>query len=230
VINRTSSVITGVNCLSNLVSLDIESNSAFDIDLEHWPKLQSLRFNWSGTLTHASAATELSVLTVDGWKKRDLEILEAWPNLKVLHVSGGSLHTLLGIEQCPLLHSVTLSNLRSLDKFDAIAKLVDLSYLDIDTCKRLERVDMFASLPSLQTLRLDNVGSIPTLNSLRESRSLEELFFIESTNIEDGITSIVNDMRLSDFGFQNRKHYDFNYNHVRGAKDFISQRDGSRPG
>jgi hypothetical protein len=91
-------------------------------------------------------------------------------------------------------------------------------------------VDFLATLPQLRAVHLDNVGTIPTLEPLRASGSLEELFFIESTNIEDGVTSIVNDMQLADFGFQNRKHYDFTYDHVRGAHAFIAQRGNSAEG
>jgi hypothetical protein len=230
VTNRTASSIAPINKLQNLVVLDVTSNVPFDIDLERWPKLQDLRFDWDGEFIHLEASPGLAALTVRSWKERDLQLLAAFPKLEVLELDGGSLQTLLGVERCPLLRRVILSHIRSLSDFEATAALKNLSFLKIDSCRQLNRVDSFATLPELRGLRLDNVGTIPTLEPLRASTSLEELFFIESTNIEDGVTSIVNDMQLADFGFQNRKHYDFTYDHVRGAQAFIAQRDSPTKG
>jgi Leucine-rich repeat (LRR) protein len=225
--NRTASSIAPINKLQNLVVLDVTSNVPFDIDLEHWPKLQELRFDWNGEFIHLEAASELGALTVHSWKERDLQLLAAFPKLEALELHGGSLRTLQGIDRCPLLRRVILSHIRSLTDFEAIATLKNLSFLTIESCRQLNGVDVFAGLPQLRGLRLDNLETLSTLAPLRISTSLEELFFIDSTNIADGVTSIVNDMQLSDFGFQNRKHYDFTYDHVRGAQAFITQRDGS---
>jgi hypothetical protein len=230
VTNRTASSIGPVNNLHNLVVLDVTSTVPFDIDLEHWPKLEDLRFDWNGKFVHLDAAPELRALTVRSWKERDLQLLAASPKLELLELHGGSLRTLQGIERCPLLRRVILSHIRSLADFEAVAALKNLSFLLIESCRQLNRVDAFAALPQLRGLRLDNVGTIPTLAPLRTSTALEELFFIDSTNIADGVTSIVNDMQLSDFGFQNRKHYDFTYDHVRGAHAFIAQRANSAEG
>jgi Leucine-rich repeat (LRR) protein len=227
VTNRTASSIAPINKLHNLVVLDVTSSVPFDVDLEHWPKLQDLRFDWNGEFIHLESCAELRALTVHSWNARDLQLLAAFPKLEVLELDGGSLQTLLGMEQCPLLRRVILSHIRSLADFEAIAALKNLSFLKIESCRQIDRVDVFAALPRLRELRLDNVDTITTLAPLRTSTSLEELFFIDSTNIEDGVTSIVNDMQLSNFGFQNRKHYDFTYDHVRGAQAFIAQRDHS---
>jgi hypothetical protein len=230
VTNRTASSIAPINKLHNLVVLEVTSNVPFDIDLEHWPKLEALRFDWNGEFIHLEASSELGALTVHSWKERDLQLLGAFPKLEALELHGGSLRTLLGVEHCPLLRRVILSHIRSLADFEPIAALKNLSFLRIEACRQLNRVDVFAALPQLRGLRLDSVDTISTLEPLRTSTSLEELFFIDSTNIEDGVTSIVNDMQLSDFGFQNRKHYDFTYDHVRGAQAFIAQRDSSTKG
>ena len=119
---------TSINELHNLVVLDVTSSAPLDIDLDHWPMLQELRFDWNGRFVHLDAATELAALTVRSWKERDLELLAALPKLEVLELHGGLLQTLLGVEQFPLLRRLIVSHARSLVDFEAIATLENLSF------------------------------------------------------------------------------------------------------
>lgn len=219
IINRTSADLRELAHLRHLRVLTVESDNIFDLELTSWPCIEELGIPWSKTLELAAETETLRTLRVIGWKAVDLATLKAFPHARVLEILGGNLHTLSGLEYCSELEHLSLSRNTQLSNFSAIRSLSKLRTLKIDTCKRFSSVDVLATLPNLETLYLDNLGSIDSLSPLSNSPQLKNLYFTESTNIIDGDTDIVNRMKLKAFGFQNRRHYNFKYDHLRTREE-----------
>jgi hypothetical protein len=216
IINRTDQSINAIDRLVVLQTLFVDSNAPFDADFASWPKLQETNFTWNGKVRNLERAVSLETIVVKKWKMTDLSALQNLVALESIGIIGGSLRSLVGIEKCSKLTDLTLSHLPKLMDFSTASRLRNLRCLHIDTCRRLDSVEPFADLPHLRILRIDNGGSVDSLRPLLASSSLRELYFIESTCIVDGDTAIVKEMNLDDFGFANRAHYNYNYDHVRG--------------
>lgn len=214
IINRTNARLDKIEALKDLKVLTIESNQAVSLNVNSWPLLEELAARWDGPILNLERAAKLKRLRIFSWRGHDLYSLDLPPHLLRLELYGGPLHTLSGIERCAFLEELSLIDLRKLADFSTIGTLKSLRLVRIDTCRKLESLDPIASLPNLEVLHIDNVGEIHSLEPLRANRKLRKLYFIESTNIKDGNTAIVNEMAIRDFGFQNRKHYNYNYNHL----------------
>lgn len=213
IINRTSAKLSEISELKGLRVLTVESDSSFDVDLSFWPDLEELLFFWKGSFCNLDQARKLGTLRVWSWKKSDLHYLGLAPQLCNLELVGGSLRTLDGIGSCHHLEKLALSHAAKLEDFESIKSLKSLRILNIDTCRRLNNINFLLTLPRLESLYLDNVGAIESLAPLSTVRTLRKLFFRGSTNILDGDTDIVNRLSLVDFGFQNRRHYNYCYDH-----------------
>lgn len=214
IINRTLADLTPINRLTRLRALTLESNSIFDVDLRAWPLIEELSVTWHRKFSGLSAAPNLTDFRIWSWKDRDLQRLSEAPQLRSLEIIGGSLRTLSGIEHCKKLEKLSLAYVSKVEDFEALSRLGSLHSLEIWACKRFNQVEPIAHLRSLRTLRLDNTGAIESLAPLRANRRLRTLTFIGSTNILDGNTAILNEMRIEDFGFKNRQHYNYNYDHT----------------
>ncbi len=212
IINRTAFDIHGIANLHNLRVLTVQSDSFFDADPASWPLIEELSVPWGPKLVNLWRAPLLTTLRVFSWGDQNLQVIGTAPYLRELELIGGPLRTLSGLERCNGIKNLTLSHLRKLDDFTAISSLKSLRDLRIQTCRKLKSVDVITNLPKLECLHLDNVGNIASLNPLRTDHNLKELYFTDSTNVLDGNTAIVNEMKLENFAFQNRKHYNYNYN------------------
>lgn len=214
VLNRTQKSLERLNKLANLNVLTIDSDRPVDVDVAAWPRLRELAFEWRGNFTNLGCADDLEVLRVGKWKDRDCELISAAGSLKALEIVGGAARSLSGIEKCVSLRTLTLINLTRLEDFSALGLCRQLQTLRIDTCKKLHNLDVISSLANLEALYLDNLGDIASLTPLTANKKLKVLQFIESTNILDGNTEIVRQIGLERYAFQNRKHYNFNYDHL----------------
>lgn len=222
--NYTSRQLDSIASFSNLRTLRVESDSGFTVDLASWPQLEELAVTWGKGLKNLACATNLAELHVWGWKPRDLALLGCVPRLRELELVGGPLQTLSGIEACTHLAALSLAYMTKLTDFSAVRHLPMLELLDINTCRKLNDVSAFGALPNLETLRINNVGAIASLEPLLRARRIKRVSFIESTNILDGNTEIVNTMNLEEYAFQNRAHYNFNYNHLLAKEERDSER------
>jgi hypothetical protein len=213
IINRTQDHLSVISELKGLRVLTIESNTVVHIDMTFWPELEELAFTWNGRFCNLDKAAKLAILRVWSWKKTDVGLLSSAPQLRALELVRGSVRSLRGIEACKELERLSLSHLSRLDDFAAISGLKSLRILNIESCRGLKALDEVAALSRLQALSLNNLGPIASLNPLSSNCNLRKLFFAGSTNIVDGDTNIVNRLPIIDFAFQNRKHYNYNYNH-----------------
>jgi len=213
VTNRTQCALPPLSRLINLRVLEVISDTRFDADLRRWPLLESLSLTWNGKL-ESLGCTKLRSLYVTPWRQPDLAPLGNLPHLRNLEITGGSLRSLSGVEACKRLENLTIAYLTKLEDFSAIRSVPSLKTVTIDSCKRLHSLSCLAPLPNLEKLDLNNVGNIESLEPLRANDKLTALYFAQSTNVLDGNTKVIVHMGIDKFAFQNRRHYNFTYNHL----------------
>lgn len=215
VLNRTATTLDGLKYLAGLSVLTIDSDAPVDIDVAAWPRLRELAFEWTGKFVNLECAPHLSTLRVEKWREHDCALLRLAPGLQDVQITGGTLRELSGIEHCGSLRVLALVNLTKLTDFSALARCGTLQALRIDTCKKLRELNVISFLTNLEELYLNNVGDIDSLKPIAANRKLKTLHFVESTNILDGNTALIQEMGIEDYAFQNRRHYNFVYDHLR---------------
>jgi hypothetical protein len=213
-ISRTGLNVEPVNELGTLEDLSVETNGALKLDFSRLTRLRTCGLVWRGTIENLSVAENLRTLRIVDWPHQDLDNLSPPPILEELAVYGGHLQSLLGIRRFESLRSLSLVKLRALRDIEGLGTLRALEHLRIDTCKRIESIMPISDCANLLSLDLDNVGEVDSLAPVRHLHRLRSLLFREDTNILDGDTNIVNEMRIDKYGFKNRRHYNFNYNHL----------------
>ena len=187
----------------------------FDPDFSNWPELEEIGFVASrGHFSNSNQAARLRTLRVSRWKESDLTSFGDFAHLRDLTLVQGLLSALNGIQKFTKLQRLSLLLQTSLADFSALRECRTLTHLRIDTCKKLSNLDDLSGLTNLVSLRIDNVGGIKSLHPLAKLTSLRELYFVESTNVADGDTAFLKGMHIEKFGFMNRRHYNFNYDHL----------------
>jgi hypothetical protein len=217
--NRTRENLSGLEALTRLRGLSVDSDVPFTIDLRYWPNVRDLCFLWNGDFENVNQAQELQSLKVFNWKSKTLLPIKGAAQLVGLEILGGSLQTLEGLASSQSLKALTLVRLPKLQDFSELEKLQHVQSLRIDTCKKLRDLDPIAAMVNLESLSIDNVGSVRSLKPLLRLKKLRSLNFTESTNIEDGETSVIKQLGLMNYAFRNRKHYNFAYDHLTGKED-----------
>jgi Leucine-rich repeat (LRR) protein len=213
-ISRTGLNVEQVNELGTLEDLSVETNGVLKLDFSRLTCLRSCGLIWRGTIENLGNAENLQTLRIVDWPHQDLGHLSPPPILEELTVYGGRLQNLTGIERFGSLRSLSLVKLPALRDIEGLGTLRGLEHLRIDTCKRIDSIVPISECANLLSLDLDNVGDVDSLAPVRNLRRLRSLLFREDTNVLDGDTNIVNEMRIDKYGFKNRRHYNFNYNHL----------------
>lgn len=106
--------------------------------------------------------------------EKNLEGIEAFPNLQYLSVDCEALEDISALGQFPNLQGLILEECRGLQDYGPLLSLRNLEWLKIGGC-RLESIDFILSLPKLTSLSLEDVAiscraegllGIPTLRNL----------------------------------------------------------------
>lgn len=106
--------------------------------------------------------------------EKNLEGIEAFPNLQYLSVDCEALEDISALGQFPNLRGLILEECRELQDYRPLLSLGNLEWLKIGGC-RLESIDFILSLPKLTSLSLEDVAiscraeglfGIPTLRNL----------------------------------------------------------------
>ncbi len=114
-----------------------------------------------------------------------------------------------GVAGLPNLRALRLLDNRGLSNLEALrAGQPPLHDLYIDTCRRINDLEPLRSQRELTGLALINGGRVPTLAPLADLPRLRELWFYESTVVEDGDMSVLLRMpSLERTSFAPRRHY-----------------------
>ena len=192
-----------------VLSLNILCKDNQAIDFSCFPELVTCCFNWRAKTKFLFECTSLEDLSLSKFKGANLENFKNLENLKWLQIYQSSIENLNGIENLYNLERLDLYGNRKLVSFVGIGHLRVLKQLKVSSCKGLNDLDEFSSLENLEKLEINNCGDIKSLLPIKGLKKLNELKFLESTNIVDGNLSPC--IGMKDIFFQNRKHYNYTY-------------------
>ena len=146
----------GLMYLSDLpiVSLRIDYYAdcidAYTISLRHFPRLQYLFSRTQFGFSDLSACLSLQTLAVQEWSGNNLINLQS-ENLLALKILSGRLHSLNGLQNIPLLRSLSISNQRELSDVQELAHCNGLESLSFERCGRVNTADIppLSQIPSM---------------------------------------------------------------------------------
>ncbi|HEY6077766.1 MAG TPA: hypothetical protein VIW29_03140, partial [Polyangiaceae bacterium] len=96
----------------------------------------------------------------------------------------------------------------SLALLDGIEALTQLRQLEVNSCRRIERLEPLSGLRQLRELQLCNDGRIASLAPLLGLKHLSVFLFYESTDVADGDLSVLKKLpELEHVVFMDRRHY-----------------------
>lgn len=201
--------ISALWALKKLEHIGLECNFNRAGDFTQFPKLARCFIRWRSnarTVLHARALQHLNVI---GYPYSNLKPLNALNKLKILKLTSKNLISLGGVSKLSSLEGLDLYGCTKLSSIAGLRNAADsLRCVSFDACKGIKEIEALKHINWLRIASINNCGSIASLSPLRASANLEELYFIESTNIEDGALDILFHLpRLSIVRFANRRHY-----------------------
>jgi hypothetical protein len=166
-------------------------NYKFAIGVEALSLLESL------VLTNKTPSKLITKETFDGFK-----------NLQTLTLQGVKLSKGLEFLKNSPIDRLVIFNSRK----PSLKGLLDLnlSYLDIDRCKNIEKEELIYKLGNLKTLKLIDSVVVESADKFCELVNLEALVVMGTSYFIDGNFDCMKD-RLLHFGFDNKRHYNIKY-------------------
>lgn len=142
--------ITALERMRSLVSLEFNYfKKTKKVDFSKIKKLeQFLADPYVNGFNSIFDAGSLRVLYLAKYQEKDLKKLANLKNLEELHLNFGSLTSLDGIEELPLLRTIKISYLKNLVNIRAIEKLKNLSCLEIAKTSKLTANDIIDQIPT----------------------------------------------------------------------------------
>ena len=201
--------IRPVESQSGLQTLKIHAYYKTRVDFARFTKLRDLHLDWGPGAESIGSARSLEELSVNRYPGSDLRSFRDLNRLRVLRIaSARKLASLDGIEAFIGLTVARLLLLPVLTDLTAIAGLsASLQSLELNTCRRIGRLDPLAALTHLTSLYVNNCGEIESLAPIA-GLPLKTMTFYESTNVRDGRLDILLELpALTDTSFADRRHY-----------------------
>ena len=208
--------ISPVNCLSQLRVLRINTYCNTRIDFNLFPHLRYCYLEWRAKASSVFEHAGIEKLFINKYPKRDFDAFSAMSGLRELSLTSSKLETCAGIEYLAKLSFLGIYFARKLRTIDGIQNLKMLTKLEINNCPSLHDISLVGELLKLEHLALCTNQKIDTIKSLRNLKNLETFLFYESTNIEDGDLSPLEELpNLKTVAFQERSHYTHTRNDFR---------------
>lgn len=197
--------------LLSLRYLNLSTPSKSEIRFSVWPNLQEVAMEpWRARASSIYECKSLRRLSLEKWNGgQDIMSFATLENLEVLCLySPTRLESLRGIENLSNLTELRLILATRLTSLEGIESLSRLVRLRVDTCRKVSDISPLSSLSSLKELEINNCGDIQSLQPISVLKWIENLVFVESTNIVDGDMKPILDLpHLNSVSFVNRKHY-----------------------
>jgi hypothetical protein len=200
--------ITPIQGLTNLEKLSLDCVYRQPVDFSVFAKLKSLFMRWRPRSESIFRITSLNELNLTNYPFETLAPLHELANLETLKLTSRQLRSLKGIERLSKLMHLDLFQCSRLEGLNGIESAFNLTNVELETCKKLGSIESLGRLRGLRRLVITNCGKIDTLQPLASNGDLEELFFIEDTNVQDGNLRIFEQIpKLKQMWFANRPHY-----------------------
>lgn len=200
--------ISPVQDLAQLEMLGLQCDFRKPIDFSAFDKLLDCYIYWKPKCDSLFFCESLKHLNIECYPYSDFSNLGKLKHLETLNVTSRKLECMQGIELLNKIRVLDLYMCTKLLSLKGIEALSCLKTLEVVTCKKITDLTSVGSLNALTRFMFSNCGEVISLLPLIYCKNLEELFFIESTNVMDGNLTFFKKLpKLKKMRFANRKHY-----------------------
>lgn len=151
---------------SELEFLSIPDNKIDIVDLEAFPKLNSLSCYYTSRLVNLDKCINIKSLTLNNYKSKqsNLKILPEFQKLEVLYIFSTNIHSLEGIEKYKRLKRLQIYSAGSLSDINGLSALKDnIESIELDRCKKINSYPILGELSNLRELMIINCNEIENL-------------------------------------------------------------------
>lgn len=167
--------LDGIDLFENLETLSFDYSEIDNVDaLIHVGHLKNLSMHCDETLTDFTVLGKLSdleklSLTADGL--RTIDFVSRLGNLYSLEITGGKLRTLSGLENCPALRSLSVTECMELKDMSAVSELENLQELALEVPYGCPEPNL-DKLTGLKKLSLDMFQDCTAIQNMTELTEL----------------------------------------------------------
>jgi hypothetical protein len=199
--------LTPITKLLNLKQLALECPYK-SIDFSAFAKLEHLFLRWRPKSDSIFDLTNMLTLNMVNFPEANLNKLSKMLKLTSIKLTSQKLYSLHGIENLQELTSIDLFRCPKIETLKNIDLCKRLTSLDIESCKNILDFELIKNNKLLRRIALNNCGEIDSLKFLENLNNLEEIIFVDNTNIIDGDLSFLNSLlKLKNTRFADRIHY-----------------------
>ena len=200
--------LDAINNLKNLELIGLQTNSKIHPDFKIFPRLKNLLVSWKPGTESCLGHASLEYMNVDKYPYQNLRQLSDNRSIKRLSIMSSKLESLDWVSSLPKLSKIDLSYCSKLSDITDLANCEALQELGFLSCKKIGEFPMMGKARLLKKLMIENCGSFDSLNPFKDCTSLEEVFAIGETKIQDGdFNGILNIPSLRIFHAANKRHY-----------------------
>jgi hypothetical protein len=203
--------ISGIHYLKKLKKIAVSRDMKHPIRFEEFPLLEYCGVSWHVKNTGLETCVNLKHLAIDKYKNKDFTSLVSLIHLTHLEIITSGIQNFTGIEQLKRLKYLGLFYCPKLESLSLVPDT--LTTLNLQSCKRIDKVDQLAKVINLEKLHLNNCMDLESLQPIKQLRRLKLLEFWGNTNILDG--DIAPCIGIESVVFDNRKHYNYTYEQIK---------------
>ncbi|GAF18463.1 hypothetical protein JCM19046_3039 [Bacillus sp. JCM 19046] len=208
--------------------LDVDLKQPFDLT---GLSLKKLALNWSKDVRGIETLVHLEELRLSQYKPASytLSELKALSKLSVLELTGGSIRSLMGLDQFIHLRHLSLSLIKTLRTLSLTKEEnQNVSEVWIEGCNNIEDLSDLHQLSEVRKLVLTQVGQVPSIQFITKMKQLTYFAFLESEIVDGDLTPClgVNDVQFDEKAWYSHSNASFRKanGHVKAEKQRARRR------
>ena len=178
--------VTGLGQFSGVLQLGVSTVPRNGLDLDQFPILQSLSFEWDERIAaQLDRMLNLASFECDRYPHQTLEELAPLAKLQTLAIGRGRLRSLQFISHMLKLQTVSIGNLRSFDSLDEIYHLKSISQIWLNDLPELKGTLELRRFDDLKAIYVVNTPLLTDLTDIGNHDNLEMVWLNGSmTNLD----------------------------------------------
>ena len=189
-IQRYECDVAGLRFCPYLEDVLINTGERSSPDFRLFAHLKELRLDWRPRAKSLYESRSITSLRLSKWPSKDLRPLAGMKQLETLHLTGGGLRSLDGVEDLPMLRSLEVFASRKFSDLSPLSGAPWLRRLWLESCKRVDDIEPVRGLAKLRVLGVMGCGDIDSLSPIRQLTLLERLA-LSDTRVKDSVVKFV---------------------------------------
>ncbi len=212
--------LSGLYHLKSLKALAIDDAvPSLTIDFSQLTTLEEIYGTLPPKAVAINSLSNLKKMQIWGYKpkEKNLEGFTSLQSLTDLELIRSNITSLEGIQGLKKLSRLALFRMRALTDIEAIRYLSEnLTKLQIEAAKKIQDFSPIGKIQSLESLSLNDCGTIPSIRFTKHLPRLRSLVFAESTIVDGDVSPCIG---LEYVYFTEKKHYSHRLKEVTSAHD-----------